>query len=33
MSPIFVKQLDSCIGCKDVHATFFVNFFNNLKYV
>jgi hypothetical protein len=25
-SRFFVKQLGSCIGCKDVHATFFFNF-------
>jgi hypothetical protein len=35
-SQIFVKQLGSGIGCEDVHATFFLNFFkffNNSKYV
>jgi hypothetical protein len=28
-----VKQLGSCIGCEDVHATFFSIFFDNSKYV
>jgi hypothetical protein len=32
-SQFSVEQLGSCIGCKDVHATFFFNFVYNSKYV
>jgi hypothetical protein len=32
-SQFFVKQLGSCIDSKDVHATYLLEFFNNLKYV